>query len=317
VPAPVVLITGAEEFLAARAIRAIRETLKQQDPSLEIHELEASDYSAGQLLNLASPSLFAEPRLVIIRGFERCSDDLITDGISYLADPTPDTTVVLRHNSSSVRGKKLLEEIRATDFATEIACLPITKDADRIQFVLGEFSAADRKITQGAARALLDAFADDTAELASACGQLLLDSAESITEQIVERYYGGRVETNAFKVVDAAIAGRAGEALALLRHALSSGSDPVPVVAAVAMKIRQLAKIYSNRSASAQQLGMAPWQLDRARKDVSGWTEDGLAAVIELLARTDAAVKGSERDPIFALEVLIHTISKKGLVAQS
>ena len=61
-------------------------------------------------------------------------------------------------------------------------------------------------------RALLDAFSDDLAELASACSQLLQDSADSISEQIVERYYGGRVETNAFKVADAALAGRSGEA---------------------------------------------------------------------------------------------------------
>ncbi len=311
-PAAVVFISGPEEFLAGRALRSIRDQLKAQDPSLEIHEIEASDYSAGQLLNLTSPSLFAEPRLVIIRGLERSSDDLIIDGLSYLEQPTEDTTVVLRHNSSSVRGKKLVDAIRASGVAIEINCLATTKDAERVAFVQAEFSGADRKITVGAVRALLDAFADDIAELASACGQLLLDSADNITEEIVDRYYGGRVETNAFKVVDAALAGRSGEALALLRHALSSGSDPVPLVAAISMKIRQLAKIYSNRNASAQSLGMAPWQLDRARKDVAGWSEDGLAATIEALADADAAAKGAERDPVYSLEKLVQLISRKG-----
>jgi DNA polymerase-3 subunit delta len=312
VPAAVVFISGPEEFLAGRALRSIRDQLKAKDPSVEIHEIEAIDYSAGQLLNLTSPSLFAEPRLVIIRGLERSSDDLIVDGLSYLLQPTEDTTVVLRHNSSSVRGKKLVDAIRASGVATEINCLAITKDAERVAFVQAEFSGASRKITVGAVRALLDAFADDIAELASACGQLLLDSADNITEEIVDRYYGGRVETNAFKVVDAALAGRSGEALALLRHALSSGSDPVPLVAAISMKIRQLAKIYSNRNASAQSLGMAPWQLDRARKDVAGWGEDGLAATIEALADADAAAKGAERDPVYSLEKLVQLISRKG-----
>lgn len=311
-PASVVFISGPEEYLAGRALRSIRDQLKSVDASLEIHEIEASDYVAGQLLNLTSPSLFAEPRLVIIRGLERSSDDLIIDGLSYLQQPTEDTTVVLRHNSSSVRGKKLVDAIRATDVAAEINCLAITKDAERVAFVQSEFASANRKITVGAVRALLDAFADDIAELASACGQLLLDSSESITEEIVDRYYGGRVETNAFKVVDAALAGRAGEALALLRHALSSGSDPVPLVAAISMKIRQLAKIYSNRNASAQSLGMAPWQLDRARKDVAGWSEDGLATTIEALADADAAAKGAERDPVYSLEKLVQLISRKG-----
>ena len=311
--APVVFISGPEEYLAGRAIRSIREQLKNLDSSLEIHELDAAEYSAGTLLNLTSPSLFAEPRLVIIRGLEKCSDDLITDGIDYLTNPTEDTTLILRHNGSSVRGKKFVEAIRETEVATEIACAEIKKDADRQAFVVAEFAHAQRKIAPGAVRALLDAFADDTAELAAACSQLLMDSADSITEEIVDRYYGGRVETNAFKVADAALAGRSGEAMALLRHALATGADPVPLVAAISMKIRQMAKIYGNRSASAQSLGMAPWQLDRARKDLAGWSDDGLAAAIQAMADADAAAKGAERDPIYSLEKLVNLISKKGL----
>ncbi len=312
IPAPVVLISGGEDFLAASAIRSIREQLKAIDEALEVHELEANDYTSGQLLNLTSPSLFAEPRLVIIRGVERCSDDLIDDAITYLADPTSDTCVILRHNSSSVRGKRMLDAIRGSEVAVEVSCLPITKDADRLNFVNAEFAAAQRKISQGAVRALLEAFAGDIAELASACSQLLQDSSETISEQVVDRYYGGRVETNAFKVVDTALSGRASESLALLRHALSSGADPVPIVAAISMKIRQLSKIYGNRSASAQSLGMAPWQVDKARKDVAGWSEDGLALTIQALAETDAAVKGAERDPVYSLEKLVHLIAKKG-----
>lgn len=312
-PHPIVFVSGGEEYLAGRAIRSIREQLRAQDQSLEIHEIDAADYSTGTLLNITSPSLFAEPRLVIIRGLEKCSDDLITDGINYVSAPTDDTTLILRHNGSSVRGKKLVEAIRESQFAVEIACADIKKDSDRQAFVIGEFAHAQRKITPGAVRAILDAFADDTAELAAAINQLLLDSAETISEELVDRYYGGRVETNAFKVADAALAGRAGEAMALLRHALATGADPVPLVAAISMKIRQMAKIYGNRSASAATLGMAPWQLDRARKDLTGWSDDGLAAAIKAMATADAAAKGAERDPVYSLEKLVNLISHKGI----
>lgn len=312
-PAPIVFVSGPEEYLAGRAIREIREQLRKVDAALEVNEIDAADYSSGTLINITSPSLFAEPRLVIIRGVEKCSDDLISDGLEYLANPTDDTTVVLRHNGSSVRGKKLVEAIRDTEVAAEIACSEIKKDSDRQAFVLGEFAHDGRKITPGAVRALLDAFADDIAELAAACNQLLLDSADSITEEIVDRYYGGRVETNAFKVADAALAGRSGEAMALLRHALATGADPVPLVAAISMKIRQMAKIHGNRSASATSLGMAPWQLDRARKDLTGWTDEGLAETIKALATADAAAKGAERDPIYSLEKLVNLISNKGM----
>jgi DNA polymerase-3 subunit delta len=129
----------------------------------------------------------------------------------------------------------------------------------------------------------------------------------------VNRYYGGRVETNAFKVVEMALAGQTGTALGLLRHAISTGADPVPLVAAISLKIRQLAKIYGNRNASAATLGMAPWQMDRVKKDLSGWSEDGLGLVIQRLADSDAAAKGAERDPVFTLEKLVTLISEKGV----
>ncbi len=312
-PHPVVFVSGAEEYFAGRAIRSLREQLKQIDAAVEIHEIDAVDYQAGQLLNLTSPSLFAEPRLVIVSAVEKCSDELITDGLAYIENPTQDTTVILRHNGSSVRGKKLIDALRANANCAEVACLPIKGDAEKLAFIQGEFNHAQRKVTPGAARALLDAFTDDLAELASACQQLLQDSAETISEQIVDRYYGGRVETNAFKVVDAALAGQAGTSLGLLRHAIATGADPVPIVAAISMKIRQLAKIYGNRNASAASVGLAPWQIDRLKRDLSGWSEDGLSLVIQRLADADAAAKGAERDPVFTLEKLVTLISRKGV----
>jgi DNA polymerase-3 subunit delta len=78
-----------------------------------------------------------------------------------------------------------------------------------------------------------------------------------------------------------------------------------------------MAKIYGNRSASAASLGMAPWQLDRARKDLTGWSDDGLAAAIKAMATADAAAKGAERDPVYSLEKLVNLISHKGLEAGS
>jgi DNA polymerase-3 subunit delta len=312
-PHPVVFVSGPEDYFANRAIRRLREGLKKLDPALEIHGLEAADYQSGQLLNITSPSLFAEPRLVIISGVERCSDDLITDGLSYIENPTSDTTVILRHTGSSVRGKKLVDSIRANPNCAEVACLALKGDGDKLSFIQSEFAQVKCKISQGAAKALLGAFADDLAELAGACQQLLEDSAETITEDVVERYYGGRVETNAFKVVEMALAGNTGAALSLLRHALATGADPVPLVAAISMKMRQLAKIFGNRNASAATIGIAPWQLDRAKKDLSGWSEDGLGLVIQRLAEADAAAKGAERDPVFTLEKLVTLISEKGV----
>ena len=314
-PAPVVLVSGTEEVLADRAIRILRDTLRTEDPSLELSDIEADQYSPGELLTVASPSLFGEPRFIRVTGVEKCTDAFITETLAYLENPAQDTYLVLRH-AGGVRGKKLLEAIRGgLGGGIEVACAELKKDAEKYDFAVAEFKAANRRITPGALRALTNAFSDDLAELAAACQQLLADASEEITELTVDKYYAGRVETNAFSVADAAIAGKTGEALILLRHALSSGADPVPMLAAFAMKIRTMAKVAGARGSSGQlasQFGLAPWQVERAQRDVRGWTEEGLANSIELLAETDAQIKGGGRDPVFALERMVTAIAARG-----
>lgn len=313
--APIVLISGAEDFLADRAFGLIRDRLKALDPNVEVSDLDASSYSAGQLLTLASPSLFGEPRLIRVASVEKCNDEFLADMLEYLQSPDSDTTVILRH-SGGVRGKKLLDVLRAgSGGAIEIVCAELKSDNDKFDFATNEFRHAGRKISPTALRALVQAFNSSGSELANACQQLLADAEGDISDRTVEDYYGGRVEATAFKVVDAAVAGRLGESLVTLRHALHTGADPVPIVATFASKLRLMAKVNGDRRSSnelAGKYGAAPWQIDRAKKDLQGWTENGLGNAIEVVAQTDANVKGGSRDPIYALEKMVNVVASYG-----
>lgn len=314
-PAPLVLVSGPEEVCAERAIAGVRDFLRAEDPSLEVSDLRADDYPSGSLLALTSPSLFGEPRLVRVSGVEKCSDTFLTEALAYLQAPQDGATVVLRHTGSSVRGKKLLDAIRSgAGGGIEIACPAVKRDSDRFDFAAGEFQAARKRIAPAALRALVSAFADDLTELAAACQQLIADVPGDIGVETVERYYGGRVETTAFAVADTAIAGRYGDALVTLRHALASGADPVPLVAAIASKLRTMARVAGSRepaSALASRLGMKDWQVDRARRDLTGWNEASLSTAIQAAARADAEVKGASRDPVFAVERLVTVIATR------
>ncbi|MTE23807.1 DNA polymerase III subunit delta [Microbacterium sp. ZXX196] len=315
-PAPVVLVSGPEEVCAERATASIRAQLKEADPSLEVTDLRADDYAAGTLLAVTSPSLFGEPRLVRVTGVEKCSDAFLAEALAYVAAPQDGATLVLRHTGSSVRGKKLLDAIRqGQGGGAEIACPAIKYDRDREAFAAGEFQHAGRRIAPRALHALTQAFSGDLTELAAACQQLIQDVAGDITEQVVDRYYGGRVESSAFEVADAAIAGHHGQALITLRHALDAGADPVPLVAAFAMKLRTMARVAGQRGSSrqiAQELKMTDWQVDRARRDLqSGWSERSLGLAIQAVARADGEVKGASRDPVFALERMLTVVATR------
>ncbi|MEY4102611.1 MAG: hypothetical protein RIR88_745 [Actinomycetota bacterium] len=317
-PAPLVLISGSEDFLADRAATRIRDLLREADPSVEVSDLDASSYTPGELLTLASPSLFGEPRFIRVSNVEKCNDEFLAEMLDYATNPDSDTTVALRH-AGGVRGKRLLDLLRSgTVQAIEVACAELKSDSDKADFAAAEFRMAGRRIEPSALRSLVGAFSGSGSELANACQQLIADVSGDISDRMVDDYYGGRVEATAFKVVDSAVAGRLGDALVTLRHALQSGADPVPIVAAFANKLRLMAKLYGDRRGSGElagKLGAAPWQIDRARKDLQGWTENGLGNAIEVIAATDANVKGGSRDPIYALERMVNIVASYGRLA--
>lgn len=312
-PAPVVLVSGPEEYFADLAIGLLKRTLKLEDPSLEVTEVEASSYTGGALTTLVSPSLFMEARLVIISGVQTCTDALIVDGLRYLEQPVDGTTLVFRH-ASGVRGKKLLDGIRAAkDLAIEVTC-PKPKANELVDLVMAEFRAERRRIDPAAASQLVAAFNADVAELAAAAQQLMAVTTDEVTEREVERYYGGRVETSGFKIADAALAGRVRDALALANHGFATGVHPVPIVAAVAAKLRMMAKVSDQHGSDAQLAkiaGASPWQVSQARRDLRDWDDAKLGRAIVLVAETDHRVKGASRDAEFAVERLLRKIATR------
>ena len=312
-PAPVVLVFGKESFLADRALQRLKSLLVMEDPELEVSDVDAGQYSDGALELIASPSLFDEPRLVRVANGVKATDAFIADALRYLASPVDGTTLVIRHDGSTVRGKKLLDEIRRTPGALEVVCQPLGR-GDMIPFARNELRLLERDATPGAIAALVDAFHSDIAELANAIRQVALDTEGTVTEQVVRTYYAGRVETTAFAVVDAVVAGDVAKALVTLRQAIATGADPVPIVAAFAMRFRQLAKVSGVTGGGpqvARQLGMQDWQLNNARKDLRGFTDATLCDAIEAIARADHAVKGAERDPQHAVERLVRQLAER------
>lgn len=323
-PGPLHLVTGPEDLLAERAVCQIVAAARSVDAEVQVLEVGPEGYKRGDLGGHTSPSLFGELRVVVVHNLEEAGDELIADARALVTAPEPDVVLVLRHRAGT-RGKGLLDAAKGAGAAVH-ACPLIKSDAEKTDFVVREFRSARRQIVPEAVRALVEAVGQDLRELASACSQLMADTrADSgrdqgpVDAEMVERYYGGRVETTGFKVADAAIAGHTDQALVLLRYALGSGVDPVPLVAVLAMGLRSLAKVsamaHARAGDAARELAMAPWQVDKARRQLTGWAPAGLAAAIQAVAAADLAVKGGlpnkvrrAGDPLYALEKAVLAI---------
>ncbi len=324
-PAPVVLVTGAEALLAERAAARVRDLARAAHEALEVVSVDGAAYEAGQLATWTSPSLFEEPRLVEVVGLEAASDALVTDLLAHLAgvgrergagggDGPPDDLVLVLRHAGGARARKVLDAARAVPGVQVVDAAPLKSPRDQRAFVQHEFVRAGRAATPEAVDALHQALGQDLRALAAAVAQLASDvptdgltpRRAAVDAADVERYYGGRAEVTGFAVADAAVAGRREEALRLTRQALEAGVDPIPMIAALAMKLRAMVKVAAagrGRDADvARAAGMAPWQVERARADLRGWGPEGIATSLLALAEADAAAKGLSRDPVYAVE---------------
>lgn len=309
-PPTLALITGPEEILAERGVASVVEAVRAVEPQAEVVKLHAATYQPGELLVHASPSLFGGWTVIVVHDLDEGDDALVEDLQAYLAQPADMVTLVVRHKSGN-RGKRVLDLLRKQG-ARVIEAKAVKTEKDKTEFVKHEFRSARRRITEDAVGALVLAVGKDLRELAGACAQLVRDVEGLVEVDDVHTYYGERIETTGFKVAEAALAGREEEAMRLLRHAMLGGLDPVPIVAVLAMQLRQVGRVAAaGRGSSGQlakDLGMAPWQVDQARRVAQGWDGRRLGAAIEAVARADVDVKGgirtehAVRSPEYAVE---------------
>jgi len=305
-----VLIQGPESLLADRAISQV----VSKYPNAQISNLYSDELEVGVITDNLAPSLFGDQRVVVIRDIQDLAAECTEEIASYLENQDENLVLVLWHKGG-VKGKGLVDKVKKLN-PQLLSAEAIKKDSEKSDFIRNEFKNLNRKISTEAVQALIDSLGSDLRELGAACSQLASDvELQKIIEaEDVAKYQQGRVESTGFDVADAAVEGKTAEALIALRNALATGTDPVLIVSALASSFRTLAKVSGSSKGSnpyelASSLALAPWQIDKARKQLNGWSENGLVKAVIAIAAVDADIKGAASDPKYALERAIMTVS--------
>ena len=304
------LILGSEGALSDRAINKLSVELKESQ--CEITNLFAAETIVGDIADALAPSLFSERRALILRDLQDLPEENKDEITRYLTSPDETMTVVFVHKGG-VKGKALLDAIKKVK-PEIISCEPLKKEAEKEGFVKELFLDIGRKATPGAVSALVGALGSDMRELQAAVSQIAADAPAGVIDEVmIDKFHQGRVETTGFDVADATLDGDLSAALIALRSALETGTDPVMITSAIASSLRSLAKVSgTNRGTKsfelAGSLGMAPWQIDKARRQLHRWSPGAMADAVGAIAQADAEVKGAASDPIYALEKAVTRI---------
>lgn len=314
-PPPFTLVTGDEDLLVSRAVADVVAAAKAADPEATTEEFAAADFTTSTVLDLRNPPLFGGTRVVVVRGLNELADDVLDALVATAEQPIPEVVVC---GVASGRERKQVAALRKLAGKNVRSAAKLTRPKDRRMFVADEAKRAGVRLSDDAIWALLDAVGADLRALAGAIAQLRdaasgRNSRAPLDETDVAKLFRGRAETRGFAVADAVVAGDTAAALSLLRSAIETGLDPVPIVSVIAGSLRDLARVSGEtsrgrslpRSELARRLGMPDWKLDKVQSSARQWSDAALSAALQAAARADAGVKGAAADPIYVVERLV------------
>lgn len=301
------LVLGDEELLIERAVHEVLTVARMADSQADVTRVRVSELTPAELTELASPSLFAEGRVIVLEDAQEAGKEIADAMLCYSAQPSDGVVLVVQHSGGgrSKSAKELPAALRKAG-AVVTECPKIIKPAERESFVHNEVRRASGRITPEAVAALIDAIGSDLRELASTASQLVADTGGSIDADDVRKYHRGKAEVTGFAVAEKAVIGDRAGALESLRWAMQLGVPHVLVADALADAVRTIFRVAAagrgNPHQLAAELGMPPWKVRKAQSQSRGWDPAGLAEALRIAAKVNADVKGAAADAGYALE---------------
>lgn len=282
---------GEDEFLLRDAALSLLE-----DRGIRATEVDGRDWRGGETADLATPSLFGEPRALLVLGCQGLPDRGVRELKEYLAAPAADALCVLTQVS---RGKSAPPLGKAVQAGGGLVRQVTLRRQDLNGWVVDRGRRAGVKVTGQAAAELVKTLGQDPATLDQAVRQLgSAFPGRAIGPGDVASQFRGLGEQRVWDLCDKALAGRAGEALVALRSLLDEREDPLIILGGIASRIRDLIRVRAlperiPQAEAAKQAGLRfDWQVRRYREQAARFAPEDLARLHANVVDADRALKG-------------------------
>ena len=286
---PVTLLWGEDDYLLREAALALLGQTKAT-------EVDATQWQGGELQGLATPSLFGEPRALLVNDARSLRKETLEEIGRYLAAPDPDATLVLSCVVAE-RGKvpaalqKLVEpvgEVRKVDIAK--------KELEPWLVARAKDHGLDLAIP--GARALVETLGPEPGQLVAALGQLQdVFAGQRVGPREVAQQFRGLGEQKTWDLCDRAFGKDLPGAIRSLRAIEEGGDDPLMVLGGIAARLRDLLKVRSlpDRMPPAQvarEAGLRfDWQARRYQQQARNFSMAQLVTLHDRITEADRALK--------------------------
>jgi DNA polymerase-3 subunit delta len=302
---PVILMWGQSSFLVRDAAL---ELFGDARPAV----VPAREWVAGSTADLATPSLFGEPRAVLVTDAQDLGEEAVAEIGRYAEHPEPAATLVLavivgprakgppRALANSFKGKA---EIRRA--AVERRELPgwVGARASKQHGI----SADPRSAT-----ALIERIGEDPAALDQALAQLAATRpGQALTADAVREQFRGFGDRRVWELTDAAFTRNGSVALRALAGLLDAREEPLMILGSIASRLRDLLRVRSlpPRTPPAQvakEVGLRfDWQARRFRDQAMRFSEEELEVIHDRVVEADGLLKqGGAGDVVLPIVVM-------------
>jgi DNA polymerase III subunit delta len=287
--APVTLLWGEDTFLVREAALALLGSTKAT-------EVDAAEWQGGELQGLATPSLFGEPRALLINDAKSLRKDTLEEISRYLESPDPDATLVLA-SVVAERGKvpaglqKLvgsIGEVRKVDIAR--------KELEPWLVARAKQRGLDLAIP--GARALVETLGPEPGQLVAALEQLQdAFAGQRVGSREIAQQFRGLGEQKTWDLCDRAFGKDLPGAIRSLRAIEEGGDDPLMVLGGIAARLRDLMKVRSlpermPPAEVAKEAGLRfDWQARRYQQQARNFSMAHLVALHDAITEADRALK--------------------------
>jgi DNA polymerase-3 subunit delta len=303
---PVTLLWGEDAYLLREAALALLGATKAT-------EVDAAEWQGGELQGLATPSLFGEPRALLVNDARSLRKETLEEIAGYLEGPDPDATLVLSCVVAE-RGKvpaglqKLVEpvgEVRKVDIAKkELEPWLVAKAKDH---------GLDLAIP--GARALVETLGPEPGQLVAALGQLQdVFAGQRVGAREVAQQFRGLGEQKTWDLCDRAFGKDLPGAIRSLRAIEEGGDDALMVLGGIAARLRDLLKVRSlpDRMPPAQvakEAGLRfDWQARRYQQQARNFSMAQLVSLHDRITEADRALKSGATGDV-VMPTLVTTIA--------
>jgi DNA polymerase-3 subunit delta len=302
----VLLIWGEDAFLLREEALGV---LGDRRPT----EVDAADWRGGELQDLSTPSLFGEPRALLITDARSLTKDALGELASYLTSPDPEAPLVICCQVAD-RGKPPAALLKMVDPVGEVRAIQVSRK-DLEPWVLRRAKDQGLDLAPPAARALVETLGEDPGQLAAALQQLgSAFAGEKITPQLVARQFRGLGEQKVWDLCDNAFGKNLPGAIRSWRSLEEGREDPLKILGGVASRLRDLMRVRAlpERIPAAQVAKAAglrfEWQARRYQQQARNFSMPELVLIHERITEADRALKSGGTGDII-MPVLIAAIA--------